>query len=227
MSRIISNTATALFIVALALATHMGYAQTARTGGAANAQLMQQIQQLGSERTRLQAENAKLNKDLEDARKDRDALKSAQQAAVGRAKSSEDALQSGLAQRASTDKELTQTNEKLHQLRGKYQELVQSLNTMEAERTTAQQTLTSREQDLKVCIGRNQSLYEASQAAVARLEHRTASATRVTAPQLESLIADYKDRATIQGSARNPAAAAPAAPQPATPVSSNASASQH
>ncbi len=194
MSRIVSNIAAALSVVVLALATHTGYAQTARSGGAAaNAQLMQQIQQLGSERTRLQAENAKLKKDLEDVRKDRDALKSAQQAAAGRAKSSEDALQSGLAQRASTDKELAQNNEKLQQLRSKYQELLQSLQAIETERTTTKQTLTSREQDLKVCIDRNQALYEASQGELARLEHHTAS-TRVTPSQLEGLIADYKDR---------------------------------
>lgn len=206
MSRIASNLTAALSVIVVALATHTGSAQTARTGGAPSAQLMQQIQQLGSERTRLQAENAKLKKDLEEVRKDRDALKSAQQAAAGRAKSSEEALQSGLAQRASTDKELTQTNDKLQQLRGKYQELLQSLHTREAERTTAQQTLTSREQDLKVCVDRNQSLYEASQGALAGLEHHTAS-TRVTPPQLESLIADYKERAT----------AAPPAPSAAPP----------
>ena len=195
MSGIISNFAATLSVVVLALATHTGYAQTARTGGAANTQLMQQIQQLGSERTRLQAENAKLKKDLEDVRKDLDALKSAQQAAAGRAKSSEDALQSGFAQRASTDKELTQTNEKMQQLQGKYQELLQSLHATETERATTKQTVSSREQDLKVCIDRNRSLYEASQGELARLEHHTAS-TPVTRSQLEGLIADYKDRAT-------------------------------
>ena len=225
MSRIVSNISAVLSVVVFALVGHAAYAQTARSGGAPSAQLMQQIQQLGSERTRLQAEHAKLKKDLEDVRKDRDALKGAQQAAAGRAKSSEDALQSGLSQRASTDKELTQTNAKMQELRGKYQELLQSLHTMETERTTTKQTLTSREQDLKVCIDRNQSLYEASQGELARLEHHTGSTT-VTRSQLDGLIADYRGRDAVQGAAHNTGPTVPAA-GPATPASLAAPASQH
>jgi len=67
-------------------------AQSARSGGGANAQLMQQMQQLASERTSLQAENAKLKKDLEDLRKERDTLENGQQALDKKAKASEAAL---------------------------------------------------------------------------------------------------------------------------------------
>jgi uncharacterized phage infection (PIP) family protein YhgE len=210
MSRFDSNIMT-LFVLLAALASQGAYCQAARPGSNANAQLMQQIQQLGSERTRLQAENTQLKKDLEDARKDRDTLKSGQQAVAGRAQSSETALQSSLAQRTATDKELTQTNDKLQQLKSKYQELLQNLQAVETERTTTRQTLTSREQDLTVCIDRNLTLYEASQEAVARLEQHTAS-TRVSPSQLEGLIDDYKGRVPAKGTDPSSNRAGPGAP---------------
>src|ERR1700726_2838508 len=100
----------ALSVIAIGLLTTSAHAQSARSGGGASAQLLQQMQQLASERTSLQAENAKLKKDLEDLRKDRDALKNSQQALDKRAKSSEAALKQQLAQRQSgANEELAQT----------------------------------------------------------------------------------------------------------------------
>ncbi|GAC1660206.1 MAG: hypothetical protein PVS2B3_13230 [Steroidobacteraceae bacterium] len=49
---------------ALAAAPGTLSAQTARSGGGASAQLAQQLQQLASERTSLQAENERLKKEL-------------------------------------------------------------------------------------------------------------------------------------------------------------------
>ncbi len=46
------------------------------------AQLMQQMQQLASERTALQAENAKMKKELADLAKERDTLKTSARTAV-------------------------------------------------------------------------------------------------------------------------------------------------
>jgi len=60
-------------------------AQTARSGSNAGAQLYEQLQQLASERTSLQAENEKLKNELAQAQKDRDALKAGQQAIERRA----------------------------------------------------------------------------------------------------------------------------------------------
>ena len=214
MSRHDSHLVMTLFVFLAALASQGAHSQAARPGGSGNAQLMQQIQQLGSERTRLQAENTQLKKDLEDVRKDRDALKGAQQTVAGRAKSSEIELKSSLAQRTAADKELTQTNDKLQQLKGKYQELLQNLQAVETDRATTKQTLTSREQDLKVCIDRNLTLYTASQEAVGRLEHHTAS-TRDSPSQLEGLIDDYKGRVPAKATPQPPpATASPAAPTP-------------
>ncbi len=68
-------------LAAVVLATAAS-GQTARSPGASpGAQQMQQLQQLASERTALQAENARLRADLEQARKERDALRQSQQQA--------------------------------------------------------------------------------------------------------------------------------------------------
>ncbi len=73
-----------VLILSTALGSMSGaLAQTTRSGGGANAQLMQQMQQLASERTSLQAENAKLKKELDDLRKDRDALKNSSKRWIG------------------------------------------------------------------------------------------------------------------------------------------------
>src|SRR6266436_1885217 len=85
------------------LAAGVTQGQTARSGGAPNAQLMQQMQQLASERTSLQAENGRLKKELEDLRKDRDSLKSGQKAVDARLKNGEAALRQSVAQRESAD----------------------------------------------------------------------------------------------------------------------------
>ena len=104
------------------------HAQTARSGGGGNALLMQQMQQLASERTSLQAENAKLKKDLEDLRKDRDALKTQQQVLDRRAKTSELSLKQVMEHRGSSDQELAQMKEKTQQLVAKFKETLGNLD---------------------------------------------------------------------------------------------------
>ena len=79
-------------------------AQTARSGGAPNAQLMQQMQQLASERTALQAENARMKKELDDLRKEREQLKNGQKSVDQRAQVSAAALARSTAERESTEK---------------------------------------------------------------------------------------------------------------------------
>src|ERR1700730_2180836 len=91
MNGLRSNTL-AVGLGVLTLLSVSAQAQTARSGGGASAQLLQQMQQLASERTGLQAENAKLKQDLEDMRKERDALKAAQQAVDRRAQISASSL---------------------------------------------------------------------------------------------------------------------------------------
>jgi hypothetical protein len=230
MGRVVANVVATLAVGMLALATNVGHAQTARSGGGGNAQLLQQLQQLASERTSLQAENAKLKKDLADMQKDRDALKAAQQVVDRRAKSSELALKENLSQRASGEQELAQTKEKMQQLIGKFRETLQTLRDVETENTTTKQTVATRDQQLKVCIDRNLELYKLNQEVLTRLEHQTVWArvaeaepfTKIKRVQLENMVDDYKGRADAQriddpSKLKSPANARPPQGPPSSP----------
>ncbi|MEJ0099938.1 MAG: hypothetical protein WDO12_09405 [Pseudomonadota bacterium] len=67
---------------------------------------MQQLQQLASERTTLQAENARLKADLEAARKERDSLKATQAAVAQRSRGAEAELASAAGEKARLEGEL-------------------------------------------------------------------------------------------------------------------------
>jgi len=203
-------------------------AQTARSGGGASAQLLQQLQQLATERTAMQAENAKLKKDLDDMRKERDVLKNAQKAGDARAKAAAAELAAVTAQRASTDQELKQNREKTEQLIAKFRETIQTLRETEADRTTAKETLATRDSELKVCIDRNLALYNLNDEVLTHFADqsvwsRLATAepfTRLKRTQLENLIDGYRDRAqdqrvtaeSVKLAAQRQAPARPAAP---------------
>jgi chromosome segregation ATPase len=228
-----ANVASVVAFVALTLAGGSVHAQTARSGGGASAQLLQQMQQLASERTALQAENAKLKKDLEAMRKERDTLKSGQQALDRRAKASEaslKSLQQGMAtRRESSDQELAQYKEKMQQLVGKFRETAQTLRETESDRTTARQTLATRDQELKVCVDRNLALYKLNQEVLTRLEHQSVWGrvaqvepfTKIKRVELENLVDEYKSRADDQrvksGTPQPNSPSPPVAPTSATP----------
>jgi chromosome segregation ATPase len=218
----------ALLAGMLLLSTTLASAQTARSGGTGNAQLMQQMQQLASDRTSLQAENAKLKKELDDLRKDRDALKTAQQALTRRATSSELALKqqrAAQAQQISADRELTQTKSKMDQLIAKFRETLETMRALEAEQNSTKQTLATREQALKVCAERNVALYQVNEEVLTRLEHQSAWARtaqgepfiRIKRNQLENLVDDYKQRADSQKVTPAQPTSVPAAQSPSMP----------
>jgi chromosome segregation ATPase len=160
----------ALACVLAATVSAVAVAQTARSGGNANAQLMQQMQQLASERTTLQAENEKLKSQLAAATKDRDALKAGQQTIERRAKDSSAALAHSNAQRDATEQELTQLKGKMQELIARFRETVGKLRDTEAESAANKRTLQVREHELSVCADHNGALYQLNDEALTRLE---------------------------------------------------------
>lgn len=208
-------------------------AQTARSssGAGANAQAVQQMQQLAAERTALQAENAKLKKDLEDARKERDALKAREQALGQKVRSSEAAVSRVAATRESSERELTELKGRSQELVDKFRETAQTLRDVEVDRAAMKQTLAAREAEGKACVDRNAALYTLNGELLARLEgesgwSRIARAepfTQLKRIELENLVDDFRSKAgderIVPGSSVTPApASAPAAPT--APVSS-------
>jgi hypothetical protein len=219
-------------VVAVASLTGSAHAQTARTGGSANTQLLQQMQQLASERTSLQAENAQMKKELDALRKERDALKKGQQAVDGRVKATEVALARTTAQHESTEQELKQAKDRMQELVAKFRETIQTLRDVESERATAKQALTATDHDLKVCVDHNAALYKLNEEVLNRLEHpgwsRVASIepfTKIKRVQLENLVDDYKSRAEDQRLKTAPPAAGqprPGVPAPQIPPAATA-----
>jgi chromosome segregation ATPase len=206
--------------VSAAAVSNLATAQTARGGSNASAQLMQQMQQLASERTTLQAENEKLKSQLAALTKDRDALKAGQQAVERRSKDTSAALAHSNAQRDATDQELTQTKAKMQELIGRFRETIGKLRDTESENATTKRTLETRERELSVCADHNLALYHLNDEALTRLERqgfwtRAAQAepfTKIARIQNENLVDEYRARAKEQ-------LIPPPAPTPArTPV---------
>jgi chromosome segregation ATPase len=185
-------------------------AQEARSGGGANAQLVQQLQQLGSERTELQAQNTKLQKDLEDMRKERDSLKSAQQGLERRAQTSAAAVLQAQAsatdQRAANDKEIAKWKNELEQVVQKFRETTQTLQEVETDRNGLKQQLAVNERKVNACIDNNLALYKINVEVLDRLDHqsvwssmaRAEPFTQIKRTQLDNMVVEYQQRAAAQ-----------------------------
>jgi chromosome segregation ATPase len=226
-----------LAVLTSVLAMVAGYpalAQTARSGGNASAQLMQQMQQLASERTTLQAENDKLKKQLADLTKDRDALKAGQQTVDRRAKESAAALQHSNAQRETVDQELTQTKAKMQELIAKFRETLTKMRDIETENTATKQTLAKREHELSSCVDRNVGLYKLNDEILTHLDRKSSGLgscmastepfTKIKRVRNENLVDDYRGRAQdLQVPPQvKPAAPGATAPRPVPSVAPGA-----
>jgi Skp family chaperone for outer membrane proteins len=188
------------------------WAQTARPGPAAGNQQLMQLQQLASERTELQAENAKLKTELAKAKKDLEAVRrqarSVDTAKVDqRAKAeSEAALARSQVDLERTQADLVRQKEREQELVGRFRETATMLRDVETERTTAKQSLAQHEQELKVCVDRNQALYRLNSEILTRFEKqgfwsdvtRREPFTQLKRVELENLIDGFRGSAQDQ-----------------------------
>jgi chromosome segregation ATPase len=190
------------------LGTHVASAQTARSGGGNNAQLLQQMQQLASERTALQAENARMKKELADLTKERDTLKKSRSSGDDRAQAqaSQAAVLRVTREKESLEGENQKLKERMQELVGKFRETATTLRDVEAERATFKQSLNENTAALATCTARNDALFKLNDEVLTRFEQqgvfsRMASAepfTKLKRVQLENLLEDYRYRAEDQ-----------------------------
>jgi uncharacterized phage infection (PIP) family protein YhgE len=181
-------------------------AQTPRGGGGPSVQLLEQMQQLASERTALQVENEKLKGQLADLRKDRDALKAGQQAIERRAQGAAAALAQSTSQREAAAQELTQYKARMQELIAKFRETIEKLREAETAGATAKHSLATRERELKACVDHNVALYQLNDEVLRHFEHqgfwaglaRSEPFTQIKRVQNENLIDDYRSRAQDQ-----------------------------
>lgn len=194
-------------------------AQTPRGGGGASAQLLEQMQQLASERTALQAENEKLKGQLADLRKDRDALKAGQQVIERRAQGAAAALAQSTSQREVSERELTQYRAKMEELIAKFRETIEKLREAETAGATARQSLATREHELKGCVDHNLALYHLNDEVLTHFDRqgfwsRTEPFTQIRRVRNENLIDEYRSRAQDQLTPHGKPGANDTSPQP-------------
>jgi chromosome segregation ATPase len=178
-------------------------AQVQRSSSGASAQLMQQYQQVASERTTLQGENAKLKKDLEDAKKERASLTQQIAALRANANGKQGALAAAQAANASTAQTLEQTKAKLQELVARFREMATTLRDTESDRNTLKGDLAASRADFDHCAEHNLQLYDVNREILDRYEHqstfgvlaRSEPFTRIKRTQIENLVDEYRTRA--------------------------------
>ncbi len=179
-------------------------AQTTRNvGDQQNAQAMQQLQQLTAERAALQAENARLKKELEDTRKKADSASAQEEALKRRAQSAEAASSRLAASTAANTESAARTREQMDELVGKFRETAQTLKQVEAEKNELKQSAAAADRQLKTCRDHNAQLFSINAELLVRLENTgffTKLAadepfTRLQRTKLENLAGEYRARA--------------------------------
>jgi DNA repair exonuclease SbcCD ATPase subunit len=180
-------------------------AQTARPNSAgAGAQALQQLQQLASERTALQAENSRLKADLEQARKERDSLKAAQDAQARRSRGAEADLLRSQGEVARLEGDVAREKQRFEELVARFRETADAMREVETDRAAKSQSLLQREQELQVCVDRNRKLYSLGTEVIGKLEDqgfwsalaRREPFTRLKRVELENLADGYRDTAS-------------------------------
>ncbi|HEX2584902.1 MAG TPA: hypothetical protein VHL14_07210 [Steroidobacteraceae bacterium] len=172
-------------------------AQTQRSGNDAT-RVMQQLQQVTAEKTRLQSENDAMKKQLEEM-KAKLSKSGADQSVVQQQKRELDA--SNARQKESADA-LEQQRSKMQELIGKFRETAAQLQTMEADHEQLKSSVATREREYKTCVDRNAGLYFLNDEILHRLEDRSwwdktserEPFTRIARTRLENLVDEYRDR---------------------------------
>jgi chromosome segregation ATPase len=192
-------------LAALCLADARAQVSRAPAQGAST-QLMLQIQQLGSEKTRLESDNAKLKQDLAAAQKELDSLKTGHKALEQKSKSATADIERYKAGQDATAERLKQTQGKLEQLVAKFRESAQTLRDTETDRAAVRQQVAAQEKQLQECTVHNAALYTLNAELLAHIEHegvfsRLAASepfTRLKRIENENFVDGYKLRADAE-----------------------------
>jgi chromosome segregation ATPase len=174
-------------------------AQQARDdGGAARFQAM--IQQLTSEKTALQADNAKLKAELDQANADLIAARDREAGLERRLGQTESSLAQANAAGTRNTSQLEQQRTRMEELVAEFRKTIETLRTTEVERNELRTTLAARETALKQCVANNQKLFDTGNEVLDRYEEKGCfSSLRENEPftqnrrvRLENLVDEYR-----------------------------------
>lgn len=177
-------------------------AQVQRSGNA-DARVSQQLQQLTSERSALQAENTKLKQELEQVKAQLQKTGTTTKALENRNRALEAAAGRGTAASQQAEEQLERSRAQMQELVTKFRETAQTLRDVETERGAVQGQLATKEREFKTCVDRNAGLYNLNAEVLDRMENRgfwssvaeREPFTRLKRVELENLIEEYKYRA--------------------------------
>ncbi|MBN8281317.1 MAG: hypothetical protein J0M16_11965 [Gammaproteobacteria bacterium] len=193
--------AVALTIIVL-FATRAGGQEARRPPSDGTARLQQQVQQLASERTALQAENAGLKEKVARLEKESGSLAAEKESLARRAGAAEAKVGRAESGQQSAASRLATAEGRLNELVGKYKELAEQLRTIEAERGDLARRAATDGQALKVCAERNVQLADIALEALDRYQRKgcfgaLAQAepfTGLKRAEVENAVEDYRQR---------------------------------
>lgn len=186
-------------ILILLFANNLVIANTPRDGGGNNSQAQALIQQLGMERTRLNAENAKLKKQVKDLESKLGEATSENEEISSQLGSSQQQLSNKSALSDELRSRLEDANSKLKELIAKFRETITNLRGVEDESAQRAQEITRLERELTSCATSN---IELSKLGYEMLDHyedkgfwdragQNEPFTQIKRVQIENLVDDY------------------------------------
>jgi chromosome segregation ATPase len=189
------------FLALIAMLVCTAQAQTQRSGNDST-RIMQQLQQVTAEKSKLQQDNDSLKKELE-ALKAKSAQAGAEQVKLQqRARELEQASNQLQGKVSGNDEALEKSRAQLQELIGKYREIAQTLKEVETERDGLRTVKATQERDLTACVDKNAQMYLLSNEILGHLEDqgvwsalkRKEPFTQLSRTRLENLVDDYRYR---------------------------------
>lgn len=215
------TTASAAGSIALVLLWSVAttHAQTQRSGSD-NARIVQQLQQVTAEKSKLQLDNDALKKELEEL-KSKSAQATAEQSRLQqRARELEQAGEKLRGATTDNDEALQKSRAQLQELIGKFRETAQTLKDVETERDSLKAGKTVQDRELATCVDKNAQMYLLSDEVLGKLENQGIWSamknkelfTQLSRTRLENMVDDYRYRINeLKLVAKAAAAASPSA----------------
>ena len=196
-------------------------AQSQRSGGGGEAQkILQQYQQLASEKTALQAQVTQMKQQLDAANSELAALKKERDALKARSGAAGAAAAQLAAFKESSEKAAELNKQRMNELIARFRETATNLKEIETDRSKLQDELRVRNEAYDRCAADNLGLFEINNDLLNRYEHvglfTKVSAgepfTRITRTRIDNLVDETRARALELRAKARAAAATPTTP---------------
>jgi chromosome segregation ATPase len=189
------------YATVLVLTSLIAEAQTQRSGNDST-RIVQQLQQVTAEKSKLQQDNDALKKELDELKAKATQAGAEQARLQQRARELELASSRLQNKTGNNDEALEKSRTQLQELIGKFRETAQTLKDVETERDVLRTTQGTKERELATCVDKNAQLYLLGNEVLDRMGNQGVWSaltdkepfTRLSRTRLENLIDDYRYR---------------------------------